>query len=98
MTKKQEKKLKKKIKKAVLRFYEQLNGSSNPTPSLFRLMMFRISRNLIKVLDPKFRDYQYFKEKGWFKSSYYYDTKIGPIKKLAGSFADFIGKRMAKSQ
>ncbi|WP_236886667.1 hypothetical protein [Clostridium beijerinckii] len=58
-------------------------------------MMFRIASTSIMVgQDEKFRDYRYFKEKGWFESDYYYDTPLGLIKKLAGCFFDFLGQRM----
>ncbi len=42
-----------------------------------------------------YRDYRYYKEKGWFESDYYYDAPLGFIKKLTGHIFDFSGKRMA---
>ncbi|MBD3194987.1 MAG: NADPH-dependent FMN reductase [Candidatus Lokiarchaeota archaeon] len=98
MTEKQTRKLKKKINKVSKRFFKQIMKSSKPSPSSGRLMMFRISRKLIENLDPKYRDYQYYQENGWFESDYYYETSLGIGKKIAGSLADFIGKQMAKSQ
>jgi len=60
-------------------------------------MLFRMSRTSIKeILDEQYRDYCYFKEKGWFESHYYYETSLGFIKKLVGEFFDFLGRRMAK--
>lgn len=98
ITEKQRQKMIKNIKKAAKRFHKQLIRSSKPTPSLYRLMMFRISRNLIENVDPKFRDYQYFKDKGWFDSNYYYDASLGVGKRIAGRLFDFLGQRIAKSQ
>lgn len=35
-------------------------------------MLFRMSRTSIRLmLDEGFRDYRYYKEKGWFESDYY---------------------------
>ena len=60
-------------------------------------MVFRMTRTSIKnILDEKYRDYSYFKEKGWFESHYFYDTSLGFIKNLAGEFFDFLGQRMSK--
>ena len=97
-----------KIKKAAARFYKNLMRSTPPTPSFFRLMLFRFIRTSHKMLmDKKLqdsekelgffeRDYRYYKEKGWLESDYYYDTSLGFIKKLAGRFFDFLQKLMAK--
>jgi hypothetical protein len=68
-----------------------------PSPSFLKLMIFRISRTIIKTIaDEKYRDYRYYKEKGWFESGYYYDASLGFIKKMAGLFFDFLGERIAK--
>ena len=91
----EQKKITREINKASARFYKELMRPTPPIPSFFRIMMFRITRTSIMVTqDEKFRDYRYFKEKGWFQSDYYYDTQLGFIKKLAGCFFDFLGKRM----
>jgi multimeric flavodoxin WrbA len=95
MTKLQEKKLTQKVKKASARFYRELVRPTLP-PSFLRLMLFRMSRTGIKHIDQKFRDYQYYKEKGWFKADYYYATSLGPIKRLAGNVFDLLGRRMSK--
>ncbi|NSW84063.1 MAG: flavodoxin family protein [Syntrophothermus sp.] len=96
MTENQQKKLIQEIKKAAARFYKELMRSSPPTPSLFRLMMFRMARTNVMVLDKKYSDYHYFKDKGWFENDYYYDTNLGLIKKLAGYLFDFLGRQMVK--
>jgi hypothetical protein len=90
--------LEKEIRKAANRFYKKLKADSNPSPSSGRLFMFRVSRNLVEVLAPEFRDYQYYKENGWFESDYYYETDIGLLKKFLGAFGDFLGKHIAQNQ
>lgn len=96
MTELQKKKLPKKIQKAAKRFYKCLNHSVYHKPSLFRLMIFRMTRTSLQSIDAKYRDYFYYKEKGWFKSDYYYNIDLGPIKKTVGCFFDYLGHYMAK--
>jgi multimeric flavodoxin WrbA len=85
------------IRKASTRFYKALIRPAPPTPSFFRLIMFRMTRaNVMTIMDEKFRDYQYFKAKGWFKSDYYYNVPMSLVKKIVGHFFDFLGERMAK--
>jgi len=97
MTELQQKKLIQKAKTASDRFYKQLLRPI-PPPSFFRLLMFRMSRPLIMSAGEKYRDYHYYKEKGWFESDYYYPTSLGLLKKIAGYLFDFLGRRMAKQQ
>ncbi len=78
-------------------FSKQLKNPSK-SPSMYRLMMFRMARNIVKIIDPSFQDYQYYQEKGWFESSYYYDTTLGIHKRIAGKLFDFMGRYFAKSQ
>lgn len=85
------------IKNASARFYRELMRPSLPVPSFFRLMLFRMSRTSLKsMLNDDYYDYRYYKEKGWFESDYYYDTSMGPIKKIMGRFFDFLGRQMVK--
>ena len=92
----QQKKISQEIKKASIRFYRELMRQTPPTPSFFRLMAFRMSStNIMTILNEKYCDYRYYKEKGWFESDYYYDVSLGFIKKLTGRFFEFLGKRMA---
>ena len=97
MTELQQEKLNRKVKEVSARFYKELMRAT-PPPSFFRLMMFRISRPLIKAAGEKYRDYHYYKEKGWLESDYYYPTSLGLPKKLAGYLYDLIGRQMAKKQ
>lgn len=97
MTERQQKKISQEIKKASTRFYKELMRQTPPTPSFFRLLLFRISRsNIMTILDEKYFDYRYYKQKGWFESDYYYNVSLGFIKKLTGRFFEFLGKRMAE--
>lgn len=94
MTEHQQKKLKQKIKKSSVKFY---NGLIRPTlsePSFFRLMLFRMTRTSLQSIDVRYFDYFYYKDKGWFESDYYYETALGPIKKFVGCFFDFLGRKM----
>lgn len=85
------------IKKAAARFYRVLMRQAAPSPSLFRLMMFRISRTRMKeMLSDEYYDYRYYKSKGWFESDYYYDVTLKPFKKLMGWIFDLTGHRLAK--
>ncbi len=95
----EQKQMMQEIKKASARFYKGLMRPTPTTPSFFRMMVFRFTRSIMVVsMDEKYRDYQYFKENGWFESDYYYDTSLGLIKKLVGRFFDFLGKRIAKQK
>lgn len=97
MSESQRNKLAQKIKKCAEQFYQNLLRNTRPAPSFFRLMLFRTTRSGLQCSDANYYDYTYYKEKGWFKSDYYYETPLGPLKKLAGHFFDFIGQRIGKS-
>lgn len=97
MTKIQQKKLTQEVKKVAARFHKEL-FRSQPSPSFLRLFMFRMARTSLKSVDKTFKDYQYYKEKGWFESDYYYPTKLGIIKKITGNLFDFLGRQMAKQE
>lgn len=96
-TEAEQKKITRKIKKAAARFYRELMRPTPPPPSLFRLMLFRMSRTSIKeMLNDAYRDYRYYKEHGWFEDDYYYPVSLGPVKKTAGRLFDFLGRQMVK--
>lgn len=81
------------IGKAAARFYKGLTGPVR-SPSLFRLILFRISRSGVKTLTGDDCDYRYYHDKGWLTSDYYYDADLGPVKKLLGGLFDALGRRM----
>ena len=92
-------KMSQKIKKASGRFYKELMHPSAASPSIFRLMIFRISRkSILNLQNEKFRDYRYYRDNGWFTSDYYYEVSLGIFKKLAGKFFDFMGKLIFKDK
>lgn len=79
-------------------YYQALMQNSLPTPGLFDLIIFRITRTTVEVkLDPTFRDYQYFRDKGWFHSDFYYQAKINMFKKTVANLAEYIAIRNIKS-
>ncbi len=87
------------VLKAARRFHRALTRPSLPIPSFLRLMLFRLSRSSIgAMLDETYRDFRYYKEKGWFQSPFYYKTRIGPAKRLAGWLSDRLGERMARKR
>jgi multimeric flavodoxin WrbA len=76
------------------RFYEGLFKPVYPSPTLFKLFAFRMSRKIIKLTcDDRSRDYRYYQERGWFQSEYYYPTRMGVLKKAAGSIFDSMATR-----
>lgn len=97
MTQAQQDKLIQTIEKTSSRFYRELLRPT-PAPSFSKLMHFRLARTSIKYIDQNYKDYQHYKEKGWFETDYYYLTSLGPVKKLAGSIFDFVGQWMFKQE
>jgi hypothetical protein len=95
MTEKEQKKIDGIIEKLSKKFYSTLVKKEYPNPTLFKLMVFRMSRTSVKLLlDESWRDYTYYKNNGWFGSNYYYPAQLNPIKKLAGNFFDFLFTRI----
>ncbi|MBN1859193.1 flavodoxin family protein [Candidatus Bipolaricaulota bacterium] len=96
MTQKELRKMDQSLAKQSKRFYDMLQRSGNPVPTLTMLIGFRIGRTTMKLeLDDASRDYRYYKEKDWFDADYFYATRLGPLKKAAGKLFDFIAARMA---
>jgi len=104
MTEKDQKKTDRIIDKQSKKFYSKLIKRDFPIPSLFQLMIFRMSRTSIKLLlDENWRDYTYYKNNGWFGSNYYYPAHLNPVKKMAGHLFDFMftriyGKKVSTEQ
>jgi multimeric flavodoxin WrbA len=97
MTEKRQQQLVQKVKKVAIRFNDKLRRPV-PAPSMFRLMMFRIARNLIKGIGEDYRDFHYYRDKGWLESDYYYNAPLGFPKKAVGYLFDLLGRRLAKQQ
>lgn len=99
LTEKGKIKIDKIIDKQSKKFYKLLIKKKYPTPTLFKLMIFRMSRTSIRLmLNENYKDYRYYKEKGWFESEYYYQVKLNPFKKLIGRFFDIIATRNTKKR
>ena len=69
-----------------------------PGPGLIKVLIFNFTRSAHKYSKKMDRDYDLFKQMGWFSSDYYYPVKIGPFKKLSGNLAELLVKRMIKKQ
>ena len=93
MTEKRNRQLVQNVSKAAVRFHKELHRTT-PSPSLVKLVIFRLSRNGIKSADPAFKDHQYYGDMGWYESDYYYPASLGPAKKLVGGIADLIARRI----
>lgn len=75
-------------------FYAGLAKPAYPAPSLLMLAVFRSFRSMIRqASDESTRDYRYYAEKGWLESDYYYPTRLGMLKKIAGRFFDSMALR-----
>ena len=89
MTEKEQQKIDTALARLSKRFYERLAKPGYPVPTLLKLMAFRMSRTSMKLtLDDSNRDYNYFTDKGWFESEYYYPAHLGPLKRAAGGVFD----------
>ena len=87
------------IAKHSQRFYTQLVKKEYPVPSLIKLMIFRMSRSSMQVmLNQEFRDYNYYRDKGWFASDYYYPVELGPVKRSIGNFFDRRATHVAETK
>jgi hypothetical protein len=61
-------------------------------------MMFRMVRTKIRLmLDETWRDYNYYRDKGWFEAEYFYPVRLSPLKKAAGSLFDYTASRSTKN-
>jgi multimeric flavodoxin WrbA len=95
MTEKDQARFNKVIYKRSKKFYASLLKKEYPVPTFFELMVFRMARTSIHaVLDESWKDYEYYNNKGWFRTDYYYPTQLNPLKKVAGIFFDFLFSRI----
>jgi multimeric flavodoxin WrbA len=99
MTEKEKRKMGGALASQSRRFCKQLGKPAYPTPTLLKLMAFRMGRTSIRLeLDDRSSDYRYYKDKGWFESDYFYPARLGPLKKVAGSLFDSVQTRMARNR
>jgi multimeric flavodoxin WrbA len=88
-TERAQRKVEKVLHEQAEQFYAGLYKPSYPAPSWTMLMVFRIGRTSIRqARDEGSRDYRYYTEQGWFESDYYYPTRLGLLKKVAGRLVD----------
>lgn len=98
MTEKSQNKFDRIIARQSKKFYDKLIKARYPSPSLMFLMVFRMGRtSMRKMLDESWRDYTYYRDKGWFESDYFYPVKLGPFKKLAGRVFDKLALQIIRS-
>ena len=96
-TEKDQQKIDRALARQAKRFYAGLAKPAYPAPTLLMLMVFRMGRSTIRqMLDDSRRDYRYYAEKGWFESDYYYLTRLGPLKKVAGHLVDSMAPALRK--
>jgi len=99
VTEKQQRKIDKTLAAQARRYYASLVKPGYPAPTWLGLMIFRLGRTKMRLeLDDSSRDYTYYADKGWFKSDYYYPTRLGPFKKGAGKLFDWLSARMTKAR
>lgn len=99
MTEREKQKIDRALARQSRRFHERLVKPAYPVPTLFKLMAFRMGRTSIRLeLDDSSRDYAYYKEKGWFQSDYFYPTRLGALKRAAGSLFDSIQTKRTRSR
>lgn len=69
------------IEKLADRFKETIESGILKTPSFYEIFMFNCLRS--KTFTSQV-DYDFWKDKGWLSSSYFYDTNLNPFKKIFG--------------
>ncbi len=98
MTEKSQRKFDMIIARQSKKFFEQLVKNEYPSPSLWWLMVFRIGRtSMKKMLDESWRDFTYYRDKGWFESDYFYPVKLNPFKRLTGNLFDKLAIKLIRS-
>jgi hypothetical protein len=89
MTEQERKQRDRTLARQAQRFREQLMQTQPHVPSLIEIVLFRFGRNNVRIeLGENDRDYQYYSERGWFNSDYFYPIRLGLIKRLIGHMAD----------
>lgn len=79
------------------RFHEQLTRPPFPVPTMLRLLLFRMARTSIRLeLADDRPDHAFFRDHGWFEADYFYPTRLGPVKRIAGAAADWMAARSSR--
>ena len=91
MTEKDQNRIDRMIGRQSRDFYRQLVKNEYRKSTFFEMLMFRMGRTRIKMmLDESYRDFTYYRDKGWFESEFYYPVKIGFVKKIFGNVIDSV--------
>ena len=83
----------KKIRKTCTIFIKALNGKRYHKPSLGGFLGFKVRKTLHKIArDEANADYKYWFEQGWLEDGkqYYYDTRIGIIKRIIAGLVNLL--------
>jgi multimeric flavodoxin WrbA len=97
MTEKEQRKMDGIIAAHGRRFHKRMSQASYPSPSLMKLLIFRMGRTNVRLLSEKTSpDYTYYRDKGWLESDYNYPVRLNVVKKAAGGVFDFAFSRIAK--
>ncbi len=91
----QQKKIDRALDRAAERFARELAGRKQPKPSFKDIVIFRLARTGLKNTEETSIDRLYYESKGWFKSRYYYDVRLGPFKLTVGWLMDRLAAKMA---
>lgn len=75
------------------RFHKQLMKPPYPSPTPFKLAMFRLGRTGIRLNAQGLLDWDYYRDQGWFESDYYYPVRLGIAKRMLGAFVDWFTER-----
>jgi multimeric flavodoxin WrbA len=81
------------------RYRAELAKGAFPKPGWIKLLLFRLSRTSMSLmLDGASCDWRYYTERGWFDSDYYYPTRLGLLKSMAGRLFDAAAGGLARKR
>ncbi len=79
------------------RFHRRLSGPPYPSPSLLKLLIFRMSRTNVGLLAERdSADYEYYRDRGWLESGYFYPVRLNLLQQAAGGLFDYAFARRAR--
>ena len=86
-----------KFNKAIEKIDSQYSTKRYPPPSMFKLIIYRMTRSSMKYFsEATDADKKYYEENGWNTADYYYKTKLNVFKKIVGKIMDRMIYGMAK--
>jgi hypothetical protein len=72
------------------KFHKRLLQAPHPSPSLLKLLIFRMSRTNVRLLSERTSpDYEYYRDKGWLASGYFYPVRLNLFQRAAGGLFDY---------